>query len=401
MTNNPAIGVLLLLSLLAPIALAGPAPVPTPTQVIPASAASAPVPAPVELAAKAWILIDAHTGTVLTEHNADEPLPPASLTKLVTDYLIAGEMAAGKFTKDTLVPISVNAWRMGGSRMYVREGTEVPVEDLLRGIIVQSGNDATVAMAEYIAGTEDAFAQLMNQRAQQLGMTNSHFVNATGWPAEGHLTTARDLSTLFRATIHDYPENYRLYAEKYFQYNGIKQPNRNLLLWRDSTVDGGKTGHTEDAGYCLVVSAVRDNMRLIAVVMGTNSVEARARETQKLLAYGFRFYETARMYKAGEVLQADVPVWFGKDDNVNLTVAEDVYLTLPRNAQKDLKATVVVDGAIEAPLSPTQTVGRLQVEQGGAVVLTVPLVPDREVAEAGWFARLWDHVVLFLTGLFS
>ncbi len=399
MTRNPASGVLFLLSLLTSVAIAGPVPAPAPAPVSPVGAA--PMPAPVELAAKAWILIDAYTGTVLAEHNADERLPPASLTKLVTDYLIAGEMAAGKFTKDTLVPISVNAWRMGGSKMYVREGTEVSVGDLLRGIIVQSGNDASVAMAEYIAGTEDAFAQLMNQRAQQLGMTNSHFVNATGWPAEGHLTTARDLSTLFRAMIHDYPENYRLYAEKYFEYNGIKQPNRNLLLWRDSTVDGGKTGHTEEAGYCLVVSAVRENMRLVGVVMGTSSMEARARETQKLLAYGFRFYETARMYKAGEVLQADAPVWFGKDDKVNLTVAEDVYLTLPRGAQKDLKATVLVDDAIEAPLSPARPVGRLQVEQSGKVVLTVPLVPDREVAEAGWFARLWDHLVLFLTSLFS
>lgn len=399
MTRNPASGVLLLLSLLTSVAIAGPVPAPAPAPVSPVGAA--PMPAPVELAAKAWILIDAYTGTVLAEHNADERLPPASLTKLVTDYLIAGEMAAGKFTKDTLVPISVNAWRMGGSKMYVREGTEVPVGDLLRGIIVQSGNDASVAMAEYIAGTEDAFAQLMNQRAQQLGMTNSHFVNATGWPAEGHLTTARDLSILFRATIHDYPENYRLYSEKYFEYNGIKQPNRNLLLWRDSTVDGGKTGHTEEAGYCLVVSAVRENMRLVGVVLGTGSVEARARETQKLLAYGFRFYETARMYKAGDVLQADAPVWFGKDDKVNLTVAEDVYLTLPRGAQKDLKATVLVDDAIEAPLSPARPVGRLQVEQSGKVVLTVPLVPDREVAEAGWFARLWDHLVLFLTSLFS
>jgi len=399
MTRNPASGVLLLLSLLTSVAIAGPVPAPAPAPVSPVGAA--PMPAPVELAAKAWILIDAYTGTVLAEHNADERLPPASLTKLVTDYLIAGEMAAGKFTKDTLVPISVNAWRMGGSKMYVREGTEVPVGDLLRGIIVQSGNDASVAMAEYIAGTEDAFAQLMNQRAQQLGMTNSHFVNATGWPAEGHLTTARDLSILFRATIHDYPENYRLYSEKYFEYNGIKQPNRNLLLWRDSTVDGGKTGHTEEAGYCLVVSAVRENMRLVGVVLGTGSVEARARETQKLLAYGFRFYETARMYKAGDVLQADAPVWFGKDDKVNLTVAEDVYLTLPRGAQKDLKATVLVDDAIEAPLSPARPVGRLQVEQSGKVVLTVPLVPDRKVAEAGWFARLWDHLVLFLTSLFS
>jgi D-alanyl-D-alanine carboxypeptidase (penicillin-binding protein 5/6) len=399
MTNNRAIGVLLLLSLLSPAVVAAQAQTPAPAT--PSGAAPTLMPAPPELAAKAWILIDAYTGTVLTEHNADKRLPPASLTKLMTDYLIAGELAAGKFKQDTLVPVSVNAWRMGGSRMYVREGTEVPVADLLRGIIVQSGNDATVAMAEYIAGTEDAFAQLMNQRAEQLGMSNTHFLNATGWPAEQHLTTARDLATLFRATIHDYPEHYRLYSEKYFEYNGIRQPNRNLLLWRDPTVDGGKTGHTEEAGFCLVVSAVRENMRLVGVVMGANGVEARVRETQKLLAYGFRFYETARLYQAHEVLQADAPVWFGKDDKVNLTVAEDVYLTLPRGAQKDLKATVLVDGAIEAPLSPARAVGRLQVEQGGAVVLTVPLVPDREIAEAGWIARLWDHLVLFLTGLFS
>jgi D-alanyl-D-alanine carboxypeptidase (penicillin-binding protein 5/6) len=345
--------------------------------------------------------VDAHTGAVLAEHNADERLPPASLTKLVTDYLIAGEMAAGKFTKDTLVPISVNAWRMGGSKMFVQEGTQVPVGDLLQGIIVQSGNDATVAMAEYIAGTEDAFAELMNQRAAQLGMANSHFLNASGLPAEGHLTTARDLSILFRAMIHDYPENYRIYSEKYFEYNGIKQPNRNLLLWRDATVDGGKTGHTEEAGYCLVVSAVRDTMRLVGVVMGTNSTEARARETEKLLSYGFRFFETARLYKGGEVLQADARVWFGKSNKVNLTVAEDVYVTLPRGAQKDLKATVLVDGPIEAPLAPTTPVGRLQIEQAGSTVLTVPLVPDREVAQAGWLARLWDHLVLLLTRLFS
>lgn len=397
MTNHRAASVLFLLSLLNFAAVAAPAPTPSPAT----PTGPTPMPAAPELAAKAWILIDAHTGTVLNEHNADQQLPPASLTKLMTDYLIAGELAAGKFAKDTLVPISVNAWRMGGSRMYVREGTEVAVEDLLRGIIVQSGNDATVAMAEYVAGSEDAFAQMMNQRAGQLGMTNSHFMNATGWPAEGHLTTARDLATLFRATIRDYPEHYRLYDEKYFEYNGIRQPNRNLLLWRDSTVDGGKTGHTEEAGFCLVVSAVRENMRLVGVVMGTDGMEARARETQKLLAYGFRAYETARLHQAHDVLQADAPVWFGKDDKVNLIVAQDVYLTLPRGAQKDLKATVFVDGAIKAPLSPERAVGRLQVEQGGVVVLTVPLVPEREIAEAGWFARLWDHLVLFLTSLFS
>jgi D-alanyl-D-alanine carboxypeptidase (penicillin-binding protein 5/6) len=393
MTRSPVLGLLALTLFLPLFALAAPEPA--------ASAQPAPVPSPPQLAARSWILIDAHTGQVLVEHNADERLPPASLTKLMTSYLIAEEIAKGKFTEATQVPISVKAWRMGGSKMFVREGSQVAVGDLLQGIIVQSGNDATVAMAEYIAGSEEAFAQLMNQHAERLGMTGTHFENASGWPAEGHLTTARDMALLFRAMIRDHPEHYRLYAEKYFEYNGIRQPNRNLLLWRDPSVDGGKTGHTEAAGYCLVASALRDDMRLVSVVMGTNSEQARAAETQKLFGYGFRFFETAKLYQAGEVLQADARVWFGDRDRVNLVAPETVYLTLPRGTRDNLKATLVVDEVIRAPLTRTSAVGTLKVERDGTALISVPIVPDQEVARAGLFARLWDHLVLFFKQLFS
>ena len=390
-------GLLLALVSCAALAAATPEPAPAPNP----AAGPQPMPSAPELAARSWVLMDAHTGQILAEHNADEQLPPASLTKLMTSYLIAEEIARGKFDEQTPVPISVNAWRMGGSKMFVREGTQVAAGDLLRGIIVQSGNDATVAMAEHVAGSEDAFAQLMNQRAQQLGMSRSHFVNASGWPADGHLTTARDLAVLLRSMIRDYPDHYRLYAEKYFEYNGIRQPNRNLLLWRDPSVDGGKTGHTEAAGYCLVASALRDDMRLISVVMGSASEQVRAAETQKLLGYGFRFFETVRLYQAGEVIQADARVWFGAADKVNLVVPADLYLTLPRGARDQLKATLLIDDVIRAPLSKDTEVGSIKVEQEGRAVLSAPLVAEREVAEAGFFARLWDHLVLFLKGLFS
>ena len=366
-----------------------------------AAAQPAPLPQPPELAAKSWILIDAHTGQTLAEHNADQQLPPASLTKLMTSYLLAEEMSRGKFDEQTPVSISVKAWRMGGSKMFIQEGSQVTAGDLLRGIVIQSGNDATTAMAEHVAGSEEAFAQLMNQQAERLGMAHSHFENASGWPADGHLTTARDVATLLRAMILDHPEHYRLYSEKYFEYNGIRQPNRNLLLWRDPSVDGGKTGHTEAAGYCLAASAVRDDMRLISVVMGTTSEETRAAETQKLLGYGFRFYETAKLYDAGEVLQTDTRVWFGRDDRVDLVAQDTVYLTVPRGTRESLKATLVVDSLIRAPLDTTTVVGLLKVENGGEPLISVPVVPDREVAEAGFFARLWDRVVLFFKGLFS
>ena len=359
------------------------------------------IPAPPQIAAKSWILIDAQTGKILVEQNADEPLPPASLTKMMTSYVVAGEVKSGKIAKDDKAPISVTAWRMGGSKMFVREGTEVSVGDLLRGVIIQSGNDATVALAEHVAGSESAFADVMNQQATLLGMTNSYFVNATGWPAEGHLTTARDLSLLARALIRDYPEHYRLYAEKYFEYNGIKQPNRNRLLWRDNSVDGIKTGHTEEAGYCLVTSAERNGMRLISVVMGTESEEARARESQKLLSYGFRYYETSKLYNAGDVIQSGNRVWFGERDNFDLVVGRDVFLTYPRGARDQLKAEVHIDEIIRAPLMATDDVGQLTIAYRDEQLLDMPLRVAQPVAEAGFFARIWDHLLLLIKGLFG
>lgn len=359
------------------------------------------IPAAPELSASAWMLIDADTGKVLVEHNADEQLPPASLTKLMTSYIVASELHKGKVKEQDQVPISVTAWKMGGSKMFVREGTSVSLIDLLRGVIIQSGNDASVALAEYLAGSESAFSDVMNQQAKLLGMSNTTYHNATGWPAEGHVTTARDLSLLARALIKDYPEHYDLYAEKYFEYNGINQPNRNRLLWRDNSVDGLKTGHTEAAGYCLVASAMRDGMRLVSVVMGTSGEEARARESQKLLSYGFRYYETGKVYSAGEVIQADVPVWYGVDDQVNLVVAEDVYLTIPRGSKDDLEAKTLIDGTIHAPLQQNQELGRLSVSYEGESILDLPLVADRDIEEAGIFARFWDFIKLFFKGLFS
>lgn len=359
------------------------------------------MPAPPQLAASAWILIDADTGKVLVENNADEQLPPASLTKMMTSYLVAAELHNGKISEQDEVLISVQAWKMGGSKMYIREGTSVSVIDLLRGVIIQSGNDASVALAEHIAGSEEGFADVMNQQAVVLGMDNTNFENATGWPAEGHLTTARDLSLLAKGLIKDYPEHYGIYAEKYFEYNSINQPNRNRLLWRDKSVDGLKTGHTEEAGYCLVASAVRNNMRLISVVMGTSSEEARARESQKLLSFGFRYYETAKVYAQGDVVKKGARVWYGEQDTVDLVVPRDVYLTIPRGSKNDLEAKIHVDEIIEAPLNISQELGRLTVAYEGDMLLDIPLVADQAVVEAGFFARLWDMIALFVNGLFE
>jgi len=362
------------------------------------------MPSPPELAAKAWILVDANTGKVLVEQNADEQLPPASLTKLMTSYIVSEEIKSGRVKESDLVRISVNAWEKGGwksgsSTMSLAPNSEVPVIDLIRGVIIQSGNDASIALAEHIAGSEEGFSQIMNQQASLLGMNNSHFVNATGWPAEGHLTTARDLSILARHEIREHPEHYKIYSERYFEYNGVNQPNRNRLLWRDSSVDGMKTGHTEAAGYCLVASAERHGMRLISVVMGTSGEEARARESQKLLAFGFRYYETAKVYSAGDVLQENNRVWYGDADQVNLVVADDLYLTIPRGARDELEAGIETRPTLEAPIAAGQELGRLKVKYQGETLLDVPLVADRSIPEAGLFARIWDAIVLFVLNL--
>ncbi len=358
------------------------------------------IPAPPQLAAEGYILMDARTGTVLVEHNSRQRLPPASLTKIMTSFVVAEELENGTASLSDEVDISVKAWRMEGSRMFVKEGTKVPLEDLLRGVIVQSGNDASVALAEHISGSEEAFVDVMNQQAARLGMSDTHFMNATGLPDENHYTTAADLATLTVALIHRFPEHYKLYSEKYFTYNNIRQPNRNSLLWRDSTVDGVKTGHTQAAGYCLVASAKREGMRLVSVVMGTASEEARARESQKLLTYGFRYYETVPLYSAGESLKK-VRVWGGTHRSINLGVDGDIVVTIPRGARENLTAHMDIGTEIHAPLARGQQLGTLTVLMKEESLVNEPLVALNPVEEAGFFSRLWDTVALFFLQLFG
>ncbi len=358
------------------------------------------IPSPPALNATSWILMDANSGEILVEHDADQPLPPASLTKMMTAYLVEHEIDAGNIAPDDMVNISENAWRTGGSRMFVREGTQVPVADLLKGVVIQSGNDASVALAEHIAGGESSFADLMNQQAQRMGMDNTHFVNATGLPHENHYASAHDLAILAKHIIQDFPGHYQIYSEKYFTYNDIRQPNRNRLLWRDPSVDGLKTGHTEEAGYCLVASAKKGDMRLIAVVMGTNSDEARAQETQKLLSYGFRFFETFKLYDQGAVLN-EPRVWGGSKDNVRVGVGEALYLTVPQGKRDQMTAQLNIQETINAPVQAGEQLGTLQISLGDEVVREQSLIALETVEEGGLFKRLWDMVLKFFTGLFN
>ena len=356
------------------------------------------IPAPPQLAAEGYLLMDADTGEILVENNSGERLPPASLTKIMTSYIVAEELDRGTLSPDEDVNISVKAWRMEGSRMFIQEGTKVKVGDLMSGVIIQSGNDASVALAEHIAGSEEAFADVMNQQAQRLGMLDSHFMNVTGLPSEEHFTTANDLALLTVSLIRDHPSHYGLYSEKYFTYNDIRQPNRNTLLWRDKSVDGVKTGHTEAAGYCLVASAKRDNMRLVSVVMGASSEEARATESQKLLTYGFRYYETLHLYRAQESLN-EVRVWGGAKPKLQLGLADKVAVTIPRGAKDNLAASMDIDSVINAPIIVNQQLGILTVSLDGETVFEAPLVALSAIDEAGFFQRLWDSVSLFLLQL--
>lgn len=364
------------------------------------AAASSMVPRPPNIAATSYVLMDADNGQIIVEHNADKKLPPASLTKMMTAYIAETEIDNGTISTNDEVPISVNAWKTGGSRMFVREGTKVPLKKLLKGIVIDSGNDATVAVAEYIAGSEDAFADLMNQYAQKMGMKNTHFVNPTGLPADNHFSTAHDLSLLARHLIRDFPDHYSIYDQKSFTYNNIKQDNRNLLLWRDPNVDGVKTGHTKEAGYCLVASAKKDGTRLISVVMGTDSEQARATESQKLLTYGFRFYRSYKAYGKGDTLTT-ADIWLGDKNKVTLGLDQDLILTIPQGSQKDLKAQMKVDNEIKAPVKKGQQVGTVTVSLNGKTLAQQPLVTLEPVKEGGFFSRLWDHIVLFFKGLFS
>ncbi len=363
-----------------------------------AAAAQQIVPEPPQVAARGYVLMDADTLAVLAESNGDERLPPASLTKIMTSYVAAAELEAGRIGLSDSVPISVNAWRTPGSRTFVREGTEVPLADLLRGVIIQSGNDASVAVAEYIAGAEDAFAAMMNSHGESIGLTNSHFTNATGLPSEAQYSTARDMALMARALIRQYPASYALYSERSFKYNGIDQPNRNRLLWRDRTVDGVKTGHTDAAGYCLVASAKRDGMRLISVVMGAESGGIRMRESQKLLAYGFRYFETRKLYGPEAPLKV-AEVWYGESEDVPLGVAESIEVTIPRGRYDDLEATLDLPRAIEAPVEVGQELGELRVSLDDRLLVRTPLIAREAVAEAGFFSRLVEGIAIFFREL--
>lgn len=358
------------------------------------------IPASPQLAAKSWILMDANSGHVLAEHNADQRLPPASLTKLMTAFLVERELNRGTIDFDDMVSVSEKAWRTGGSKMFIEVGTQVSVRDLLHGIVIVSGNDASVAMAEHLAGGQGPFADLMNQHAARLGMDNTNFENPTGLPGENHYSSARDMALLAQHIINDYPEHYEIYSERTFSYGGIDQPNRNRLLWRDPSVDGLKTGWTSEAGYGLVASAEREGMRLISVVMGTNSEEARAQETQKLLSYGFRFYETMNLYERGAVL-ATPRIWGGEQNEVRIGVDEEVYMTLPRNRNDELRARLNMNNDLNAPISMGDDVGTLEVVMGDKVVGERDLVALESVEEGGLFKRLIDQVRRFFSGLLS
>ncbi|AYF88566.1 D-alanyl-D-alanine carboxypeptidase family protein [Pseudomonas sp. JS3066] len=358
------------------------------------------IPSPPQLAAKSYVLMDAQSGQVLVENNGDQRLPPASLTKLMTAYIATLEIRKGQIGESDPVTISEHAWRTGGSRMFVQVNTQVTLSDLLHGIIIQSGNDASVAVAEHIAGSEDAFADMMNTTAEKLGMSNSHFMNATGLPNPEHYSTAHDMATLARAIIYEDPVHYAIYSQKEFFWNNIKQPNRNLLLWRDKTVDGLKTGHTDEAGYCLVASAVRDNMRLIAVVFGTNSEQARAAETQKLLTYGFRFFETQTFYQKGAEL-AKAQVWKGAVREAKAGLAQDLTLTLPKGQIKKLQASMTLNPQLVAPIKQGDVIGKVEVKMEDQVVHSADLIALETVEEGGFFRRLWDSIRLFFYGLFN
>lgn len=358
------------------------------------------IPAPPQIAAHSWILMDANSGRILAQHNADERVPPASLTKLMTAYLVERELNRGTINLTDMVNISENAWRMGGSKMFIEVGDRVSVENLLHGIVIVSGNDASVAMAEHLAGGEGPFADLMNQHAARLGLNNTHFENATGLPGEHHYSSAHDMALLAQHIINDYPEHYSIYSERSFSYGGIDQPNRNRLLWRDPSADGLKTGWTTEAGYNLVGSAIRDDMRLISVVMGTNSEEARAQETQKLLSYGFRFFETMKLYERGAVL-ATPRVWAGESNQVRIGVDDEVYMTLPRNRNDELRARLNLQSDLQAPIAVGDQVGTLEVYLGDEVVGERQLVALEAVEEGGLFKRLFDQVRRFFSNLIS
>ena len=360
----------------------------------PAPPSALTIPTAPQVDARAYIVVDYRTDKILAAKDAAARMEPASLTKLMTAYIVFQELAAGKLKLDEQVTVSEHAWRSEGSRTFIELGKPVSVQDLILGMIVQSGNDATIALAERIAGTEETFAQLMNANAKRLGMVNSHFENSSGLPSPQHYTTARDLSLLANAIIREYPQDYKWFSVREFEHNGIKQQNRNGLLEKDPTVDGLKTGHTDSAGFCLVTSALRDGMRLVSVVMGSTSMKARENASASLLGYGFTFYDTKLAVKGGTVL-ATTRVWKGQKDSADLGIKDDLYVTVPRGDADNIKTATDVQPRIIAPLTLDQTLGGVRVFVGNQTLATLPLHPLKEVPAGGWWRRLIDTIRLW------
>ncbi len=355
--------------------------------------AAMPIPKPPAINARAMILVDYDSGRVLAEANADERMEPASLTKVMTAYIAFDALKDGRLKLDEELPISEHAWRSEGSRSFVQVGTRVPAEVLIKGMIVQSGNDATIAVAERLGGTEAAFAQIMNSYAQKLGMKSTHFDNSTGLPGATHYTTARDMAALGRAVIRDFPEYYQWYSLREFSWDNIKQHNRNGLLTRDPSVDGIKTGHTESAGYCLATSAKRDGMRLVSAVFGTASMKAREDASAALLNYGFTFYETVKVKSRGETVLAP-RLYKGAEDHVAIGPRSDVYVTIGRGNAAQVKTSATAQEPLIAPAVAGKALGELVVSVGADTVARVPLFPVKAVAEGGWWTRMIDGIAL-------
>ncbi len=356
-------------------------------------AAAKPIPDPPALNASSYFLVDFESGRVLAEKNPDNHIEPASITKLMTAYLVDKAIADGDISLDEMVTISEKAWRMKGSKMFVEVGKKVSVQDLLKGLIIQSGNDASVALAEHVAGSESAFAGYMNHQAQLLGMTNTNFINATGWPDENHYSSARDIATLTRAVIREFPESYRYYKEREYTFNTIRQFNRNRLLWRDESVDGVKTGYTTAAGFCLVASAERDEMRLVSVVLGAESDKARTQASQSMLNYGFRFYQTHQLYRAEEVLKT-ARIWYGDQEQVSMGVGREIHITIPRGRYRDLDAAMEIDREISAPVARGQQLGQVKIMLDDELILTEDIVAMQAVEEGSLIVRTLDSIKL-------
>jgi D-alanyl-D-alanine carboxypeptidase (penicillin-binding protein 5/6) len=366
------------------------------------SAVSAPpaIPGPPELPVRGYILLDFHSGSVIAEKDSDLPMEPASITKLMSAYVVYQKLAEGKLQLSDKVRISHNAFSQEGSRMFLEEGSMISIADLLLGVVVQSGNDATVALAEHIAGSETAFAELMNEQAAALGLQHTHFVNSTGLPDPQHFTTAHDIALLVRYLIADFPDQYADYSVRSFTHNDITQANRNKLLWQDESVDGVKTGHTSSAGYCLVASAQRQNTRLISVVLGAVNEDNRFSASQDLLDYGFRYYQTSKLYDAGYAL-TDVQVWKGEVSKLQLGFNDTVYVTIPKDRYQDMQASLRVNNAIEAPVQQGQVFGSVIIQLDNKPIAEIPLVALANVAPAGFFGRMTDEVLLMINSLFD